>query len=300
MAGALTTRPLVVIGAGLALGALGHTLLGAPGALALGTAGLFGGFKLEQKTKVGRLVGGMVGGVLGSVAGKVGGAFGLRPSEELARECQGFSLTSLPKKLLNPHYTSHPKLSQEIAREAAAQTQPGDIIITNDDGDFKFEIAQKLMGLVASGPGVAADWTHFYTVGRDNTVVDILLGAGGPTRFPVEHAFTDNTRAKILRPQYTTPENREAVLDWVDSQFGKVDYDTRFSLKSNDRLYCQEYGWKAFKSGDPDLAMEPSHIGFGKHKWQFLTADNFDHSPKFKEVWSTGSNFWINWLSHFN
>ncbi len=102
-------------------------------------------------------------------------------------------------------------------------------------GKLTFEIAQKLMGLVAKGPGVAADWTHFYTVGKDKTVVDILLGAGGPSRFPVEHAFTDNTKAKILRPQYTSPETREATLNWVESQFGKVDYDTKFSLKSDDR-----------------------------------------------------------------
>lgn len=300
MAGALTARPLLVLGAGLALGTLGSALLGLPGALALGAAGLYGGFKLESATKVGRLVGGMIGGVAGSVAGRIGHAFGFRPSQELATECKGFSVGSLPKKLLNPHYTSHPKLSAEIAKDGAAHAQPGDIIITNDDGDFKFEIAQKLMGLVAKGPGVAADWTHFYTVGRDKTVVDILLGAGGPTKFPVEHAFTDNTKAKILRPQYTSPEAREKTLDWVNSQFGKVDYDTKFSLKSDDRLYCQEYGWKAFRHGDPSLAMEPSSIGIGKHKWEFLTADNFDHSPHFKEVWSTGSNFWINWLSHFN
>lgn len=299
MAGALLVgRPLASLAVAAGSAALAGSLLGPVGAVVGGLAGLYGGVKLELKTKAGRLLGGMVGGVVGSGLGKVAGWLGASPSGALAQECKGFSLGSLPSKLLNPHYTSHPKVSAEIAAEGAALTQPGDIIITNDDGNFMLELIQKGIGLVSTGYGVKADWTHIYMVDHDNKVLDILLDGNGPTRFPVEHAFTDNCHAKILRPRYSSPEARQRVLENMNDKFGKIAYDDSFDFKTDDRQYCLEYVGKALMKEDPSLGLETSRI-LGRDTWQYLTPDNFDKNPNFEEVYSTGSNFWLNWLSHF-
>ncbi len=311
MAGALLVgRPLASLAVAAAAGAVGGAVLGPIGAVAGAALGLYGGIKLELKTKAGRLVGGMLGGAVGVLAGKAAQLLGAQASPEMAEECKGFSLSSLPKKLLNPHYTSHKFPSAATVEEAAAVARPGDLIITNDDGNFMFEIGQKAAGVVQKlgeklglsekGDGVRADWTHIYTVDHNHTVIDILLEGGGPSRFPLEFAFTDNTHAKIMRPNYRSEQAKEDYLAWMGTKFGKVSYDTKFDLKSDDAYYCQEYVYKGLEATNPDLGLKPSDVGIGPIKRAMVTADSFDQNPNFKEVWSTGSNFWMNWLSHFD
>ncbi len=310
MAGALAVgRPATVIASGVVASAIAGSCFGPLGTVVGAAVGLFAGFKLEQHTKVGRLAGGLAGGVVGSAVGQVADWLGHKASPEMQQECKNFSVSSLPAKLLNTHYTSHPRLSTEIAAEGSKFAQPGDIIITNDDADFKLELIQKAVGyasrgqetlrLVEAGNGCRANWTHIYTVDKGNTVIDILLDGNGPTRFPLEHAFTDNSHAKILRPNYDSPESKERFLNWMGSQFGKVSYDLGFDLKSEDKYYCQEYVYKGLKNTDNDMGLKPSQVGIGPWKKEFVSADSFDQNSQFKEVWSTGSNFWINWLSHF-
>jgi hypothetical protein len=297
MAGALLVgRPGVTL-AGGALGAFAGAAVGGPiGAVIGGLAGAYGGLKFELKTKVGRLVGGLAGGAIGSAVGWAAGKVGLRPGQTLARECKGFSVGSLPSKLLNTHYTSHSKLSKEIAEDGAKHARPGDVIITSDDGDFMLELATKGIGLLSTGYGVKGHWTHLYTVDHDDKCIDILLGAGGPSQFPVTHAFTDNCHAMILRPEYTSAEHRDKTLDLMKAQFGKIDYDMKFNWKTDESQYCWEYGAKAMMAGDPGVGLKTSKfLGF----FDYMTSDNYIENPKMKPVYSTGSNFWVNWLSHF-
>ena len=310
MTGALAIgRPAMVVASGVVASAIAGSCFGPLGTVVGAAVGLYAGFKLEQKTKMGRLAGGLAGGIIGSAVGKVAGWLGAKPSEAMQNECKNFSVASLPEKLLNTHYTSHSRLSPEIAAEGSKFAQPGDIIITNDDADFKLELVQKgvglasrtseMLGLVEKGNGCKANWTHIYTVDKENTVIDILLDGNGPTRFPLEHAFTDNTHAKILRPNFKSPEAKEEFLNWMGNQFGLVSYDLGFDMKTDNSYYCQEYVFKGLKSTGNDLDLKASQVGAGPWKKEFVSADTFDQNPQFKEVWSTGSNFWVNWLSHF-
>lgn len=288
MAGALSGRVATVAGAAFAGSKLGGNW-GTLGAVAGGLVGAAGGVYLENKSRVGRLVGGMIGGAAGAAVGAGLGLFGAKPSAVMADECKGFSLSALPKRLLNTHYTSHPKLSAAQAAEGMKHVQPGDIIITNDDGNFQLELLQKLTG-------GNSNWTHNYLVDNDGTVMDILMDNPGPTRWPLEYAFTDNSHAQILRPKYQSAENLEKTLQASRDGFGKVSYDLKFDLDSDDAQYCQEYAYKALQKGEPSIHIEPRSV-LGK---KIVTAQEFQASSGFEEVWSTGSNFWLNWLSHFN
>jgi permuted papain-like amidase YaeF/Yiix C92 family enzyme len=291
MTGALTGRVLVSLSGSVA-GGVAASLLGmGPLGTVVGSAlGLAGTSYLEQKTRVGRLTGGMVGAVLGTGLGKAADAVGFHSSELMADECKGFSLSSLPGKLLNTHYTSHPLLSGEVVKEGVSQARPGDLIMTNDDGNFMIEILQKLTG-------GAAHWTHNYMVDNDGTVMDILNDRPGPTRWPLEYAFTDNSHAQILRPRYESEESKERTLEAARSRFGKMSYDFKFDLGTDDAQYCQEYVYKALQEGSPEIQIEPRKALFIR---DIVSAEEIQQSPQIDEIWSTGSNFWLNWLSHFN
>jgi hypothetical protein len=291
MTGALTGRVLASVAGGVAGGVAASLLgLGTVGTVVGSALGLAGSSYLEQKIKVGRLAGGMVGGVLGAGLGAAADVVGLHPSEKMAHECRGFTLKSLPGKLWNTHYTSHPRLTGEIVKEGVAKAQPGDLIMTNDDGNFMIEILQKLTG-------GGAHWTHNYMVDNDGTVMDILIDQPGPTRWPLEHAFTDNGHAQILRPRYKDQESLEKTLESARSQFGKISYDFKFDLKTDETQYCQEYAYKALQEGAPEIKIEPRKALFLRN---IVSAEEIQESPQIDEVWSTGSNFWLNWLSHFN
>lgn len=291
MAGALSGRVLMSVAGGVGGGVAASMLgLGALGTAVGSTLGLAAGTYLEQKSKLGRLAGGMVGAVVGMGIGKAADGVGLHSSELMASECKNFSLKSLPKKLLNPHYTSHKRLSGEIVKEGVAHARPGDLIMTNDDGNFMIELLQK-----ATGGG--AHWTHNYMVDSDGTVMDILIDKEGPTRWPLEHAFTDNGHAQILRPRYKDAESLEKTLESARSRFGQMSYDFKFDLESDDAQYCQEYAYKALQEGAPEIRIKPRKaLGLR----EIVSAEEIQNSPDIDEVWSTGSNFWLNWLSHFN
>ena len=290
MTGALTGRTAVsCLGAVAGVAAAKYFGLGKVAMVLGAAAGLYGGVKLELASRAGRLVGGMVGGAIGSSIGFGLDRLGVDISDTLAKECKGFSVSSLPKKLLNTHYTSHPKMSGELVEQGVAMARPGDIIITNDDGDFMIELLQKMTG-------ASADWTHNYMVDSDGTVMDILLTDNKPTRWELSHAFTDNCHAKILRPKYKDATSLENTLQYARDQFDNIEYDFKFDLESDDAQYCQEYAYKALKAGAPEIRIEPRSF-FGK---ELVSADEFRDSPDMEEVWSSGSNFWLNWLSHFN
>lgn len=298
MAGALTGRTAVSAGTAVLGGWAAQKLanqvgLGIVGQIAAGgvgaVLGLGIGLKTELKTKAGRLVGGLIGGAVGSGLGVAADAVGLDTSEALAKECRGFSVRSLPGKLLDPHYSSHQKLRGKIVDEGMAQAQPGDIIITNNDNSFKLELIQK-------ATGGQAHWTHNFLVDESGGVIDILLEDNTPRRMPLRTAFEENNHVMILRPEYKNEDSIKRTLDWSREQFGKITYDAKFDLKSKDAMYCQEYTYNAFKEGAPEIRIEPRKaLGFKP----VLTADEFIASPDMKPVWSTCSNFWMNWLSHF-
>jgi len=265
---------------------LGQSLGGTLGGVAGLAAGAYAGYLLEKKTRIGRLAGGMVGGALGSAIGLAVGAVGWQPSPSLAKETQGFSLQSLPAKLLNPNYTSHHRLTPEEAAPGMALVQPGDIIITSDDEDFQLELMQKAAG--ASG-----SWTHAALVDEEKRTMDIYISSNKPVLNPLGFIFGDNHHVSVLRPRYASPQSITKTLDYARAQFGKITYDHKFDMHTDDTQYCQEYVYKALQHGAPEV-----HIPMRKPLGHDLVlSDDFQISPDVDLVWSTGSSFGTNFLS---
>lgn len=292
MAGALGGRALAVagtaaLGAAAALAALpGGALLAA---IAGGAAGLYAGYRMEKALKAGRVAGGMVGGALGAAVGRLADALGRRPQGVLGTECRGFSLAKLPGRLANPDYTSHPTMKPPDYAEGIARVRPGDVLITNDDRDFKLEILQKLLGY-------SGDWTHAALADENHGAMDILVTENHPTRWPLEFLFEDNCHVTVLRPRYSAPDSATKVLDAVRARFGNTTYDSKFDLGTDDAMYCQELLYKGFRQGDPGIEIGTRRV-LGR---DFVGSDDFLASKDMEVVWSSGSDFWLNWLSKFN
>lgn len=262
--------------------------LGMVAGLAGAAAGIYAGYQLEKRTRLGRLAGGLVGGAVGSAAGAVAGALGWQPGRELAVESRGFSVSSLPKKLLNPNYTSHHRLTPEEAAPGLALVQPGDVIITSDDEDFQLELMQKAIG-------VSADWTHAALIDEDKNALDIYITTNKPVKNPAAFIFGDNHHVSILRPRYASPETMKKSLDFMRAQFDKITYDHKFDLKTDDSMYCQEYLYKAFQHGSPEIDVPVRKVPIiGR---EMITSDEFRDCKDMDLVWSTGSDFKYNFLS---
>lgn len=289
--GAIAGRVILPLASAAFTGSMVGTAVGGPLGTVVGTlAGLGVGAIYEYKSKVGRFVGGLVGGAIGVGLGKLASLIpGYKPGKILTEETKGFSFKSLFSKLMNPEYTSHKKIDSGEAQKVINDLKPGDLIITNNDGDYKFELAQRFMGKSGS-------WTHIGMVSENNTVLEVLISTDGPTESPTENLFTENHHVIILRPDYKNPESVKKTLKKAREYFGKAKYDFNFKLGSEEKLYCQEYIYKAMKDGAPDIKVEPSRfLGI-----EYLSADDFIDSPDVKTVYNTGSNFWLNLLSKFD
>lgn len=286
LTGLCVGRALPVAAASTGGWALGQALGGTWGGVAGAAIGAYAGYLLEKKTRVGRLAGGMVGGALGCAIGSAAGALGWQPAPALAKESAGFSLKSLPAKLLNPNYTSHHRLTPEEAAPGMALVQPGDIIITSDDEDFQLELMQKAAG--ASGA-----WTHAAIVDEQKRTMDIYISSNKPVLNPLGFIFGDNHHVSVLRPRYASPESIVKTLDYARAQFDKISYDHKFNMHDDDKQYCQEYIYKALAHGAPEI-----HVPMRKPLGHDLVlSDEFQRSPDMDLVWSTGSDFKLNYLS---
>jgi len=128
-------------------GAVAGSTAGPLGTVIGAIAGLGVGSLYEYRSKMGRFAGGMAGAAAGIAASKVATLIpGFKPSKALTEETKGFTFRTLFKKLLSPNYTSHKKITSEEAQKVMKDLKPGDLIITNNDEDYKFELGQKLMG----------------------------------------------------------------------------------------------------------------------------------------------------------
>ncbi len=289
MVGVIAGRTAILPGISATVaGAVAGSLLGPVGMVVGAVAGFAVGAYAEGKSRIGRVLGGLAGGAVGIGLGKTAQKFGYKPTQKMVDETRGFTFKSLFKKLQNPEYTSSKTISDKEAQKIMEMAQPGDLIITNYNGNFKFEIVQKLLGH-------SGDWTHVGIVSSDKTILEVLIAADGGTESKGVDAATRNHHFMLLRPNY---KDRQSILETEKAARDSlgVKYDWRFNLKTDDKHYCQEHTYKALQKGSPEIRIEPSKL-FG---FQYLVSDDFIKSPDTEVVYTTGSNFWRNLMSKFS
>lgn len=288
--GRTTIAPTIGLTAGAAIG----SAFGPLGVTAGGVVGVAAGLYFEFKGKfqgifpIGRLVGGLVGGAVGMALGKTAQLLHVpAPTQRMADEMKGFTLGSLPGKLLNPTYTSHPVMTPADTKHFQGLLQTGDVIVSNNDVYMDFEIPERILG-------VGGDWTHSVTYAGNGRVIE-ALGARGVIERDLGELVESNHHLMILRPRYKSPAEAQAVVDEARRHIGNR-YDGRFSLKTDERMYCIEHTYKSVSRGAPHIQMKPhSLLGL-----KFVSPETFTKSPDMDLVYSTGSSFRYNYLSKFD
>jgi hypothetical protein len=188
-----------------------------------------------------------------------------------------------------PHRRCVKFISHDEAVKLMEGLKPGDLIITNEDGSLKFEMAQKAMGKTGN-------WTHIGLISDKDSVLEVLIESDSTVETKLEECITNNHHVIILRPSYKNADEVKKVIDEARSLLGKVSYDHSFDMKSDDKMYCLEYVYKVMKKGAPGIEVNTFKV-LGR---EVLTADDYIQSKDMKVVKSTGSSFWLNFLSKFD
>jgi uncharacterized protein YycO len=294
---ALIGRCTLLPGAGLSLGIAAGSLLGPVGAVVGGLAGLAAGAYVEMRGKfqgivpVGRIVGGTIGGAVGETLGAAAEKLRLpiHLPDALVKETKGYSFGKLLSRVGDVAYTSHKLISREEADKIIALLKPGDILLTNHDVYMDFEIPERLL------LGAKGGWTHGAVYMGDGKTMESLVRTKGVITRDVRTLIEEDHHVMVLRPKYRDPGDAQKVVE-AARKFADAKYDFKFSLESDDKLYCTELVYKAVKNGAPYVNVEPWSI-LGK---KIVPPDSFFQSKDFDVIYNTGSNFWLNYLSKFD
>jgi hypothetical protein len=96
----------------------------------------------------------------------------------------------------------------------------------------------------------------------------------------------------ILRPHYKTRADVNAAVDYAKNCVGKL-YDEKMDMSDETTMFCSKVPVNALKAGPNPLRFVTSPIS--KH---IPSPDVFITSKKAKVIWTDGSSFWLNLLSH--
>ncbi len=292
--GALIGRFTVLPGAGaLGLGALGSRVGGLPGAVLGGAVGAVLGLGLEFGTEItkvpqiGHITGGLVGGLAGYAAGRAVGAVtdpGL--SDQLRNDSQTFSLGALPKRLADPTYTNQPKLGDQVYQEIMNVIEPGDVVVTSQNSDFRTEFLQ----YVLEGKG---NWVHGMLYSGEGLVYDSNSFLGGQTERPLRQALATSERVAVLRPKYESEGQADRVLAYAKSQVGNP-YKMTKHLEEGP-TYCTGAVYNALRAEAPEIEIGSS-TRFGR---TLVTGDSLVESPSMEVLYTNGSSLKSNYRSKF-
>ncbi len=274
------TFPLL---AGTIGGVVGRMIFGPVGAVVGSVLGTSAGALIEKQTSGGKIAGGMTGGYIGMQTGK---------SKEKERP-QGldadekdrkYSLDKLFSKLQMKAIKDLNPMSEEDKKIIKDNARPGDVIITTSD-EIDVEILQKALG-------GTANWVHASFVTDETNTVEMV--ATGFQKSTIKTLIDTNQHAMILRPSYSSEENKKKAIEEAKN-FEGADYDFMFNIESDNRLYCTELVYKALKSAQPDIDIEPASF----HGYKVVSADELIKSPDMNIVASTGSHFEANFFKRY-
>ena len=275
--GAVTGKVMLPVAAGLMGASAGGAVGGSIGTTVGALSGFLLGKIIEKKTNTGRILGGIAGGFIGNTGARIKGK-----KEDL-------DISSLASKLSNTFYTSQKNFTREEVKELKKLTQPGDILLLSS-GRERSTNAQ----LLQEFSGQKGDWGHIAMVTDKLTVLD--SNPDGILERPWERFLPKFSRLMILRPSYKDKSSLNKTIKEARRLKDTARYDFKYSLQTDDELYCVEYIYKALQKGSPEIDIkEYKALGV----IPAVGTNSFAKSPSMEVVYSTGSNIWDNILSKF-
>lgn len=235
-----------VLGGGAALGAaVGASLF--PGSSVLagvagGALGLVGGGVLQAKTLIGRKVGSILGSMVGQAVSPLVSALGVEISQERAEITKEHSLLKLIKNGGEFFHSSIPTVKPEEAQDFVESLEPGDIILTKNEGSTIFN----LLTYIPSGE---YDFNHAMLYVGDGKAIEATTGKG-VHEFELAPELTHKHHAIAVRTPLEQGQ-AEKIIESAQGLKGRA-YDYLFKATSN-TLYCSELVSHSYKEGAPQV-----------------------------------------------
>jgi uncharacterized protein YycO len=185
--------------------------------------------------------------------------------------------------------TTTKPISEERRQEIMKNIQAGDIILESNNaypGWQRFEMLT-----------LRSSYTHAAMSIGDGKFIEATTGdpsGKGVIISDLNEYLEGRILLEIIRPPYKTEDDRKAAVQYLHSQLGKP-YDSKFSMKDDDSLYCAEIVYNALQAC-PNKIDVPLKKFLGRPA---VAPDSFQEIKDQKTVYSDGSNFWKNMASHW-
>ncbi|MDQ7824182.1 MAG: YiiX/YebB-like N1pC/P60 family cysteine hydrolase [Candidatus Eremiobacteraeota bacterium] len=210
-----------------------------------------------------------------------------------SEEGRGFASSTFVKILGIRIPTVTKDITVERREKIMSLLQPGDLIIETNNGYPSWQVMEKVT--------LGSDYTHVGMYEGDGKMLEATAlnreNNSGVVRADVRKFLQGPALIEIVRPPYKTPEDREAALGYMRSQFGKP-YDSSFDFENSDKYYCSELVYKALQSmpNKMEVPLKEKVLGMNKRA---VAPDAFRYIKDAEIPYSDGSNFWKNQASHY-
>ena len=204
---------------------------------------------------------------------------------------QAFNVTSL-LDIRVP--TTTRSISEETRKEILDNVQPGDVILETNNAYPNWQRLERL--------AFRSSFTHaaIFEGWKDGKPMLLEATTGDPSgagviRTNLEEYFHGPVKLAVVRPDYKTPADRDAALDYARAQLGRP-YDTGFNYKDDNSFFCSELVDKSLRAcPNPIQAQTSRALGFGR---ETIAPDAFLRLPNARHF-GDKPNFYANMASHW-
>lgn len=190
--------------------------------------------------------------------------------------------------------TTSKGVSPQLREEILSNIEPGDIVLETNNAYPNWQRMERL--------AFRSSFTHaaIFEGFKDGKPMLLEATTGDPSgagviRTNMEEYFHGPIKLAVIRPNYETPEDRDAALDHCRQQLGKP-YDTGFRYDSDQSYYCSELVAKALENMPHPIAVGHSKaVRVGRDS---VAPDAFLKLPG-AITFGDKPQFWANMASHW-
>lgn len=192
--------------------------------------------------------------------------------------------------VLNTRFPTATKIfPKEEVDKIMERIQPGDVVMISDDSQFPWQVLVKT--------SFGSDYNHAAIYEGNGNIIH--ADSGNPTgvgvvRFPLRDLLTSRQAVKIIRPDYKTPEDVKAALDFAREQLGKP-FDGHFKYGDDSEFYCSELVKRSLDQC-PNKVEVPVQEKFGT---KGVSPGAFDKIPGAETVYTSNHTFLKSVISQY-
>lgn len=181
--------------------------------------------------------------------------------------------------------TTTPVMSVERRQKILSVIQPGDIMLETDNAYPGWQNLEFT--------ALRSSHTHAAVFEGDGKFLEATT-PDGVQRTDLASYLQGNLMITIVRPQYQSPADLNAALDYYRAQLGKP-YANDFNLDDPKAEYCAGYVYKGLQAMPNKMDVPVAHV-LGHRA---VGPDAFLKLAGAQVVYDDGANFWANQASHW-